>query len=177
MTFVMRTSGEPLALARAARQAVAGVDPNQPIYNVRDVESYLDDQVRSPRYFMVLLMAFAGIAMALGAIGIYGVAAHAVAQRTQELGIRRALGANAQNVLGLVLGQTAVVTVVGLVLGLAASLLLTQFITAFLWGVSPSDPFTLTEIATLLAITAAGACVVPAIRAIRVDPISVLRHE
>jgi predicted permease len=177
MTFVVRTAGDPRAIAAAATDAIARVDRGQPVFAVRTIESYIDDQIQSPRYFMVLLAGFAGIATLLGAIGIYGVTAHTVALRTQEFGIRRALGADMRSVLGLAARQSLIVITIGLVAGVGVARLATRILAGLLWEVSPTDPLTFASIFLLLALTGLAACLVPAYRATTSDPLKALRSE
>jgi putative ABC transport system permease protein len=156
---------------------VARVDRNQPVFEIRTEEQFLDLQVQDSRYYMLLLAVFAGVALALAAVGIYGLVAYAVTQRTNEIGIRMALGATAGSVLRMVLRQGTWLIAVGLGLGLAASSGLTRFLQAQLWGVTPTDADTFIGISVMLAATALSACIVPARRASRVDPMVALRHE
>lgn len=177
MTFVLRTPGNATRLSAAIRDAVARVDRNQPVFEIRTEEQFLDLQVQDSRYYMLLLAVFACVALALAAVGIYGLVAYAVTQRTNEIGIRMALGATAGSVLRMVLRQGTWLIAVGLGLGLAASSWLTRFLQAQLWGVTPTDTDTFIGISVILAATALAACVVPARRASRVDPMVALRHE
>ena len=177
MSFVMRTRGEPMAVAASVRAAVARVDSSIPITGLRPVNSYLDAQTDQPRFIATLFGAFAGIALIIGAIGIYGVTAHGVTLRYREFGIRRALGAEAGAVLRLVLRGALLVIALGVSLGLGASLLLTRFIQALLWGVEAGDPSTFVVIGAILVAAGAIAALVPAVRATRVDPIVALRQD
>lgn len=177
MTFVLRTPGDPTRLAPAIRAAVARVDRNQPVTEIRTEEQFLDLQVQDSRYYMLLLAVFAGVALALAAVGIYGLVAYAVTQRTHEIGIRMALGASAGSILRMVLWQGTWLICGGLCLGLAASGALTRFLQAQLWGVTATDTGTFIAVSAVLAATAWAACIVPARRAARVDPMIALRHE
>jgi predicted permease len=177
MSYVVRTTGDPLALANTMRATVARVDPVPPVTSMRTVESYLDEQVQQPRFIATLFGMFALVALVIGVVGIYSVTAHGVTQRRQEFGIRRALGAQTGSVIALVLRRSLVVVVIGAAVGLGASLLLTRFIQTFLWRVKPSDPATFVIIGLALVGAGALACLVPALRATRVDPLVVLRHE
>jgi len=175
MTFVLRSSADPMSLVPAARRAVAQIDPNRPLANVATVEQYLGE--RRFRYYVLVLGVFALAATGLAAIGVYGVMAYAVAQRTHEIGIRMALGASASEVVNLV-GRRAVWLIsTGVVLGLAGSLALTRLIASQLWGVTPTDPATFAGVSLLLALVALLACVVPTRRALAVDPTFALRSD
>ncbi len=177
MYFILRTAGKPSSIVPAMRRAVAEVDPNKPAGNIRTVEEYLDRQVQYLRLYILLLGIFGGVAAVLAAIGIYGVMAYSVAERTREIGIRMALGAGGREVLGLVARQALVVISVGLALGLAGSLALTRVIKSALVGVTATDPATYTAVSFALAAVALLACFVPTRRAITVDPTIALRYE
>jgi putative ABC transport system permease protein len=177
MFFILRTAGKPTAIVPAMRRAVADVDPNKPAGNIRMVEEYLDRQVQYLRLYILLLGIFGGIAAVLAAIGIYGVMAYSVAERTREIGIRMALGAGGQAVLALVARQALAVVSIGLVLGLVASLALTRLIKSALVGVTATDPTTYIGISLLLIAVAVFACLIPSRRAISVDPTVALRYE
>ena len=177
MTMVIRTSGDPMSLAAAARGKVQAVDPNQAIYNVRTMEQLLDKSVSQRRFNMLLLSIFATISLVLAAVGIYSVLAYSVAQRTQEIGVRMALGARAADVLKLVISQGMILVLIGAAIGLAAAFALTRVMTSLLYGVSPTDPATFVMITLLLVCVALAACFVPAWRATKVDPINALRYQ
>ncbi len=177
MTFVLRTTGDPLSLIPAVRRAAAEVDPNKPAANLRTVEQNLDQQVQYQRLYILLLGIFGAIAAVLSAIGIYGVMAYSVAERTREIGIRMALGAGGQEVLRLVVRQALILVAIGLGLGLAASFALTRMIQSALYGVTATDPATFTGVSLLLTVVALFACMVPIRRAVRVDPTVALRYE
>lgn len=177
MTFLMRTAGDPLALAGSVRDAVARVDSSIPVTELQPVDSYLSAQIDQPRFIATLFSAFAAIALVIGVIGIYGVTAHGVTQRFREFGIRRALGATTVSVLNLVLRHGAIVLVIGVAIGVGASLMLTQFVESFLWGVEANDVATFVTTATLLAVVGVAAMLIPALRATSVDPLVTLRHE
>jgi putative ABC transport system permease protein len=177
MFFVMRTTGDPSSITSAVRDAVAEIDRNKPAGNLRTVEGYLDDGLGETRVFMLLLAVFGISAGVLAAIGIYGVMAFAVTQRTREIGIRVALGGTSGNVVGLVLRQAVVVISIGIVLGLAGAFALTRFLTSFLWQVSPTDPVTFIAVSVGLLLIAVVACLIPTRRAITVDPTVALRYE
>jgi putative ABC transport system permease protein len=175
--LTVRTTGDPLSLVAAVRQAVWSVDPAQPVSNVRTMEDILSGEVTQRRITMTLLAAFAGLALLLASLGIYGVLSYAVAQRTQEIGIRMALGANRLEVLRLVMGDGLRLAGAGVAIGLGVSLALTQLMTRLLFGVTASDPRTLAGVTLLLLTVALVACYVPARRAARVDPMVALRNE
>ena len=141
------------------------------------VDDVLAEQVQEPRYYTLLLSIFAGVATLLATVGIYGVMAHSVAQRTREIGIRMALGAHWRDVLRLVMWNALLLIGTGLVAGLGGSLALTRLISARLWGVTATDPATFASVAVLLAVVALLATLIPAHRAVRVDPTVALRYE
>jgi putative ABC transport system permease protein len=177
MTFILRTTGDPMSLAPAVRHAVAEVDPNKPAADIRLLQKDLDQQVQYVRLYMALLGVFGGVAAVLAAIGIYGVMAYSVAERTREIGIRMALGAGGRQVLGLVARQALILVSIGLVLGLAGSFALTRLIKSALYGVTATDPMTYVAVSLLLTLVAIAACVLPARRAVGVDPTVALRYE
>ena len=177
MTFVLRTAGDPMRALSAVRNAVAEVDRNQPMIDPRTEDSYLADQAQYPRYYSMLLGLFAFVATGLAAMGIYGVMAYAVEQRTREIGIRMALGASGWDVLQLIVRQAAVVVALGVAGGVAGASLLTRFISSEIWEVKTSDPGTFSSLALLLVAIAVVACLVPTRRAVQVDPTYALRHE
>jgi putative ABC transport system permease protein len=177
MFFVLRTAGKPESIVPAMRRAVAEVDPNKPAGNIRTVENYLDRQVQYLRLYILLLGIFGGSAAVLAAIGIYGVMAYSVAERTREIGIRMALGAGGRNVLALVARQALIVITIGLALGLAGSFALTRLLKSALVGVTATDPVTYTAVSLALAFVALLACFVPTRRAVAVDPTIALRYE
>jgi ABC-type antimicrobial peptide transport system permease subunit len=144
-------------------------------YGAQSMEQIISQSVAAQRYSMILLGGFAALALLLAAIGIYGVISYVVGQRTQEIGIRMALGAQRLDVLRLVIGHGARMILMGLVTGVAAALALTQLMATLLFGVSPTDPLTFAGVAALLVIVALAACYVPARRAARVNPITALR--
>ena len=177
MTLVMRATGDPAQLAGAVRTAVRDADAELPVYNVRTLDEQVDAFVAQPRFTMILLGTFAGIALLLAALGIYGVLASAVAQRTQEIGVRMAFGAGPREIFRLVVGQGMAVVGIGLVAGLAGALALTRLLKTLLFGVAPHDPLTFVAAIALLAGAAFAACSVPARRATKVDPMAALRYE
>jgi putative ABC transport system permease protein len=177
MTFVLRTRRDPESLTEPLRQAILAVDPDQPIYGVTTMESQIRESLVTRRVSMVLLVAFASLAVVLAAIGVYGVLAFSVTQRRREIGTRMALGAGPRDVLRLVVGQGLGMTGLGVLIGLAGALLLGRFASALLFGVTPWDPATLAGVTAGLLAVAALACFRPARRAAAVDPMEALRDE
>jgi putative ABC transport system permease protein len=176
-TVVVRTTVEPMSLAEPVRQAVWKVDGDQPMWKVRTLESLIDRSTANKRFLMVLMGVFAALALALTVIGLYGVMSYAVSQRTQEIGVRMALGAGARNIHRMVLRQGMTLVLIGVAFGLAASWLLTRLMANLLFGVSATDLLTFVSISSLLTIVALLACWIPARRAMKVDPIIALRYE
>jgi putative ABC transport system permease protein len=178
LSFAVRASGgEPLGLAQSARAAVSEVDRNQPVFNVKPLRQIVADSIALRRLALLLLSAFAVVAMALAAAGIYGVMAYAVTQRTHEIGVRMALGAARSDVSRLVVRQGLKLALCGVTLGLAVALALTRLMEALLFGVSATDPLTFAWIALLLLVVAIVACWIPARRATKVEPMIALRCE
>jgi predicted permease len=177
MSYMVRPSGDVKSLIPLLRKAVTEIDPSRPIGKFQSMDEILAEQVQEPRYYTLLLGIFAGIATLLATVGIYGVMAHSVGQRTREIGIRMALGAHWRDVLKLVLWNALLLIAAGLLAGLGGSLALTRLISTRLWGVTATDPATFAGVAALLAIVALLATLVPARRAIRVDPTVALRYE
>jgi putative ABC transport system permease protein len=175
VSFVVRTSGDPASLVPAMRQAMHDVDPNQPIGSIGTMESAISATVAEPLFQARLIAVFSVFALVLAAIGIYGVVAYSVAERTHEIGIRVALGAGRGNVVGMVLRRLFVLLVPGVVVGIAGALATTRVLASLLFEVRPNDPATLAAVALLLAAVAAVAGLVPARRASRVDPLVALR--
>ncbi len=177
MSLVARTAGDPLSLAGPTRDAVRELDPDLPILSMRTMHDLVIQSVAGPRFILTLLAVFALVALTLGAIGIYGVVAQTVAQRTNEIGIRRALGAGAAEVQAMVLGQGMTLVVIGIVLGTVSALTLNRVLTGFLFQVSTTDPWTYGVVAAVVAAVAGAATLIPARRASRVDPVEALRME
>jgi hypothetical protein len=175
--LVLATAGAPAGAATALREEVAALDPNLPLGSVESYEARRDDALSGWWYPMLLLGSFAVLALALAALGIYGVMAYAVAQRTREIGVRMALGAARRQVVSLVLGDAARVTGIGLLVGLAGGLALSRLMAGLLYGVTPGDPVTVLAVTLLLATVALIACWLPARRAARVEPTTALRWE
>ena len=177
MYALVRTSGDPLALVRPAQAQVWAIDPNQPTASVRSVEAILADAQANRRFTTLLLGLFSVVALALAAIGIYGVIAYSTAQRVQEIGIRMALGASRTNVLTSVLREAVMIGVVGLALGIAAALALTRFLSGLLFGVGAHDPMTFVALPLGLLLVAVLAALIPATRAVHVNPLVALRGD
>jgi len=177
MTYLLRTQGDPMSELPTVRRAMEEIDRNQPIIGPRTEEDYLADQAQYPRYYSMLLGLFAAVATGLAAIGIYGVMAYAVEQRTREIGIRMALGAGAQDVLKLIVSQVALVIAGGTVAGLGGAMALSRFLSSQIWEIKSGDPWTFAGLTLLLAVIAVLACLVPTRQATRVDPTIALRYE
>jgi len=177
MMFMVRSTGDPMSLLPAARRVVGEIDPDRPLSNVATMEQRLQAVIPRRGYFVFAVSAFAMTATLLAAIGIYGVMAYAVTQRTREIGIRMALGAAAHEVIALVGRRTILVVVLGLVTGLAGALAATQLIQSQLWDVTPTDPTTFALVSFLFAVVALVAAFFPMRRAISVDPTIALRCE
>jgi predicted permease len=176
-TAVIRTSVEPLSLSEPVRQAVWKVDPDQPMWKIRTVEYLVDRSVADRKFLLALMGIFASLALVLTMIGLYGVISYLVNQRTQEIGIRMALGAQMGDILRMVLKQGMVLVLLGVALGLSAAWLLTRLMGRLLYQVSATDPLTYASLATLLIVVALVACYLPARRATKVDPLVALRYE
>jgi putative ABC transport system permease protein len=177
MAILVRTQNDPTALVPALRQAVWAIDSNQPITNINTLEKIVADSIAQPRLNMLLMGLFGALSMILAAVGIYGLLSYAVTQRTQELGIRMALGARTVDVLKLVLKQGMTLTLVGEASGLAGALALTRLIRGLLFGVTPTDATTFIVVFGVLNVVALLACLIPARRATKVDPLVALRYE
>ena len=174
----MKTAVPPGTLGEAARRAVYSIDPNLPVANVRSLEQIIARSISQPKFYMTLLGAFAGVALALAAIGIFGVLSYAVAQRTREIGIRMALGAQQRAVLGLVVRQAMILAAAGIGIGTVSALALSRSLVAtLLFSTSPHDGGTFAAVALLLAAVALASSYIPARRATRVDPIVALKAE
>jgi putative ABC transport system permease protein len=176
MTLVVKTDANPIALTGQVRDAIRSIDRNLPVSDVRTMEQVAGDALSQPRFVTFLLALFAGTALALAAIGIYGTISLLVAERTQEMGIRLALGANRPAILKLVLGQGMILTAIGLAIGLVGAAILTRTLSGLIYGVAALDPLTFVAVPALLSAVALLACFLPARRAASVDPIATLRQ-
>jgi len=177
MTVIIRALGDPNQLLAAARDQVRSVDSDQPIYNIRSMNEIRAESVAPERLNLMLLSIFAGIALVLAIVGIYGVMSYSVAQRTHEIGIRMAIGAQPRDVFRMILGQGMVLAVIGIAFGLVGAFGLTRLMRSMLFGVEPTDPLTFAAIALILATVAMVACYLPGRRATKVDPTISLRYE
>ena len=177
LIIVLRTQGDPMNLVATLRREIAVLDKDLPLSDIKTLEQVASGAVARTRFTMLLLSAFAGVALLLAAVGIYGVMSYAVTQRTHEIGIRVALGATRRHVISLVARQGLTLALVGLGAGLTAALAMTRVMSSLLFGVSATDPITFAGIALLLIGVALGACFVPARRATKMDPMVALRHE
>jgi putative ABC transport system permease protein len=175
--LMARVTGDPMSVAAAARQAVWSIDRSQPVSNIRTMDEILAEEVAQRRIGMTLLAAFAALALALASLGIYGVLSYSVSQRTQEIGVRMALGAGRKDVLRIVIADGMRLAMAGVAIGLGASFALTRLMEGLLFGVSASDPRTLAGVTLLLITVALVACFIPARRAMKVDPMIALRCE
>jgi putative ABC transport system permease protein len=177
MDVLVRTTSDPLVVMPEVRRVVSALDPQLPLTRVRTLEQAMSESLSQRRFVVGVLASFAAAALTLAAIGIFGVMAYLVGQRTREIGIRVALGAQRASVLRQIFTEGMMHAAAGLALGLVASLALTRFMRSQLFGLEPSDPATITAAALVLLATAMGACLVPARRAARVDPVVALREE
>jgi len=177
MTFVVRTKTRPEDIQRAAARSIGGIDKDLPVYNVRTMRDLVSRSVSRQRFSMTLLSMFAVLALALAAVGIYGVMAHAVTQRSHEMGIRMALGATGGEVLRMLTGQGMALVATGLALGVAGAAVFTRVISSLLYGVSATDGAVFLTVPVLLAAVGLLANLLPALRATRFDPLACLRSE
>ena len=177
MHVALRTRTDPASMTASARAAIQSVDPDLPLARVATLASIVDEAVAPPRFSMLLVSAFGALALVLACIGLYGAVSYAVVERTQEIGIRLALGARRANVYWLVLGKGVQVTALGLAIGLALAFGALRTISGFLYGVEATDPATFAVVSGALFAASLLACFVPARRAARVDPMVALRHE
>jgi putative ABC transport system permease protein len=177
LVLVARTHGDPKQLANAMQAQIRSLDRDMPISDIKTMDQYVSESVAPARFNTVLLGGFAGLALVLAAVGIFGVISYSVAQRTKELGIRRALGANAASVLGLVMTQAMALTAAGVLVGIAGAFAATRLLQTLLFGVTPTDAVTFIGVSVVLSAVALIASYIPARRATRVDPMVALRYE
>jgi putative ABC transport system permease protein len=175
--LVIRTNGEPAKLVSSVRQAIREVDPDQPVSNVATMAEVLGEEAAQRRMGMIMLVAFAALALLLASLGIYGVLAYFVTQHTNEIGVRLALGATPRNILFLVVRKGMSLTLIGVAIGIAASFAFTRWMSSLLFGVKAADPLTFVAVPLLLGAVALLACAIPARRATKVDPMIALRYE
>jgi ABC-type antimicrobial peptide transport system permease subunit len=175
--LIVRASGDPATIAAAVREQIRQSDPTLPVFQVRTMEDLRQFSFWRFKLFGWMFSAFGAVALLLASIGVYGVLSYSVSQRTQEIGVRVALGADRRDVLRLVVGQGARLAAVGVVVGIVGALGVTQFVKTLLYNVTPSDPLSFTLVASFLTAVAIVASYVPARRAMAVDPIIALRNE
>ena len=177
MTVIVKGSSDPNQLIGSMRAAVKEIDPDQPIYNPRTMQEIRSESVATERLNLTLLSIFAGIALVLAIVGIYGVLSYSVTQRTHEIGIRMAIGARPRDVFAMILGHGMKLTLIGVVLGLVAAFAATRLMETMLFGVAPTDLTTFSLISIMLITVAAVACYLPGRRATKVEPTISLRYE
>jgi len=177
MWMVVRTGGDPAQMAGAARQAVREVDSSLPAFSITPLADVVSETVADRRFSMLLLGLFALVALFLAAVGLYGVVAYTVTQRTQEIGLRMAIGAEPGQVLRMIIGGGMKLAAIGVAVGIAGALALANLVASMLYGVTPFDPASYAGTAGVLLAVAALACWLPARRAMRVDPLVALRQE
>ena len=175
--LVVRAEGDPRALVEPVRGVIRDLDPSLPLFNVTTLGGLVDGSLGGERAAAAGASLFGGLALVLATIGLYGLVAFAVGQRTREIGVRLALGATRSNIAGLVVAQGLRVTAIGLVVGLLAAAVTTRFIDRLLFGVSPTDPLTFAAVSALLVVVTLAANWAPTRRAMRVDPVQALRWE
>jgi predicted permease len=177
MTVLLRTKSNPLSFATAVRNQVSAIDPNQPIYDVKTLDQRVAESVAVSRSLMFLFAIFAILALVLASVGIYGIVSYSVGQRTHEIGIRMALGAPRGHVLKLILRNGVALAITGITIGIGGALVLTRFLKTLLFGIAPTDSSTFVVVSIALFVVAVAACVIPARRATKVDPLIALRYE
>jgi putative ABC transport system permease protein len=176
-TIVVKTGAEPMSMIGAIRREILAVDKDQAVFKLATLEQLHSDSILLRRFFMLLLLIFAAVALVLAAVGIYGVMSYVASQRTHEIGIRMALGAQAKDVLKLIISNGMILAVVGVAIGLAGAFALTRLLASLLFGVSATDTLTFVAVSVGLIVTAMIACYIPARRATRVSPLVALRYE
>jgi predicted permease len=177
MSLAVRTSGEPISIVESVRAGVLALDPNLPIYGVTSMGDFMKEARGGDTIMAKIMGVLAGVALVLAIVGVYGVMAYSISQRTREMGIRMALGAQRGNVRGLVLRQGSALAAIGIAVGIGIALLVTRSLAVFLYGVSPFDPTVFGTVALLLLLSSIGATYLPARRATLIDPIEALRTE
>jgi predicted permease len=177
MMFVLRAQGDPGPLATSVREAVRSIDSNVPVFNIRTMTQRMDAAAEPRRAPMILLSVFSGLAMVLAMLGVYGVLAYAVAQRTTEFGVRMALGASPGRIAVLVLKSALVIIGIGVACGLAGYLAFNRLVAAVLFGTPSTDPLMLSLAPLILGLVALAACLIPVLRATTVEPMTALRQE
>jgi len=173
----VRTVADPMSMVAAVRREIAAVDKDQPVHDIKTMEQLFAESISQPNFNMLLLSVFAAVALALAAIGVYGVISYAVTQRTHEIGVRIALGARRADVLKMVMRQGLVLALAGIAVGLIGAFALTRLMRTLLFEVSATDPVIFAGISLLLVVVALLACWLPAQRATKVDPLVALRQE
>jgi ABC-type antimicrobial peptide transport system permease subunit len=177
MYIVARTGSDPAAMAASITQEIHAIDSTVPVYDISTMDARVSRSLARQRFSMAMLGAFAGFALLLAAIGVYGVMSYLVTQGTRDIGVRVALGAQQSDILRLVLKQGMTLTLVGIIAGLAGAAALSRVMGSLLFGVGSTDLLTFSSVAVLLALIAFAACYIPARRAMRVDPLVALRYE
>jgi len=177
MNLVVRSTSDPLRLVSGVRRQVLAVDGDQPVYNINTMENVFNQSIAEPQVITSLLTTFAVLALMLAAIGVYSVMSYSIAQRTHEVGVRMALGAQPWHVLKMILGQGLKLVLVGVVIGVTTAFAVTRVISNLLFGVTATDPLIFVGVPLLLIAVAMLASYFPARRALKVDPIIALRHE
>jgi len=177
MSLVVRSAGDPMRLAPAVRAAVKELDKDLPLADVGSLADGVSHSTRARRFSAALLGAFAGLALLLAAVGIYGVISYSVTRRTHEIGVRMALGAARSRIAGMVVGRAVLLAAAGVAIGIAKGLVLTRLLRSMLYGVSATDPLVFAEVSLFLLAVAALAGYIPALRASHVDPSTALREE
>jgi len=176
-TLVVKTENEPTAMMGAIRREILAVDKDQAVFQVTTLEQLMGESIQTRKFFMVLLLVFAALALVLAAVGIYGVMSYVALQRTHEIGIRMALGAQASDVLKLIIGNGMTLALIGVAAGLLGAFALTRVMAGLLFGVAATDAVTFVSVSTGLIAIALLACYLPARRATKVDPLVALRYE